>query len=1091
MRMSKMSLPCLTLLIAQARGEPQPVTVLPDLTGTWALTDVPNGAEDTVGGDSMLLSLFRHQPVAAAAAAPNSVYAYEIDGDDRGHCWLVPAFDYTSRELLRIELQCDGGERGSVATDGSLSLRINGSTWGRRSPRPATHNATIHTVHMIYMNHYDVGYTGFVNDVDNNYMHNYFPLAASTANEMKTNSSDGGDRFIYTTHAWLMQRFLDCPCPQPPPTPPCVPGLPGVWASGDGLARYHFSAVKSDIKRDNERAEAEDGGQRLSVRCLTTDWETAPPGNCTWSTGACSQTASHISCELDDGKTIVGTVSAAGQNGFDTISFAGASGVASASWHKFTGPLSGLWYGCKRVVNGPNDPHQYLVIGHNDSDDNVSVWWDTNVPPSESSPPRQWTHSTEGFVVVKDNEVRLELQLDGYAANLSGVISPAYDAIQFPSNDESGLWHPHAAQCYPGRDSECPLGEAGPQDCPARTLMNNRTRPVQCPTSAEVRTFEDAIRKGDIVWHAGPFNWQPENMSPQLFEAGIDMVRRMDRRFYGDTNKITTTMSVRDVIYVTRSAVPYLAKHGITGLTIGSNGADKPPEVPKLHRWVDEATGTDVIVAYHPWGYGGYGPTDCAESPNGFALCTEFRSDNTGPPKDTAEVQQSLDKLRSEYPGATVKTSTFDAFIKDVEPARLDLPVVSLEVGDTWMYGSASDPTKMAINRGLQRVWADCLAAGDQECSLENPIIQNFTWFLLKAPEHTWGTAGIDGIWGKDGTFNTTELRNETLLNTDAYAHAAAAWAEQRSFGELAVLSLEEAGHPLAHAARAEVDLIEKVAAPDLTGHTVLPLNSVVKLNGSVEVGFGHDGSIVHLVQAGTNWASPNSPLGAFTYKTLNDSDWMAFTYSYLTNNESQPGFWKPGSNNWTESTIFRPTAGTMLHVNAAKTSVTVQMTMPPRSTERYGSWRTIYLTLSVVDCRGEYCELALTYTTLGKGIVSIGESTSITFQPAPTLKPSNEHSSAWLVDKLGHGVDPEGVQDGGNQFNHAAWGGAIATTAAGAITINCLDAPNVNPMTKTFPIGNPLPASIDEALSKSGKGMARLPKGSVFGMAFNLHNNL
>ena len=34
------------------------------------------------------------------------------------------------------------------------------------------------------------------------------------------------------------------------------------------------------------------------------------------------------------------------------------------------------------------------------------------------------------------------------------------------------------------------------------------------------------------------------------------------------------------------------------GLTIGSNSADIPPAVPKLHRWVDKATGTDVIVAY-------------------------------------------------------------------------------------------------------------------------------------------------------------------------------------------------------------------------------------------------------------------------------------------------------------------------------------------------------------------------------------------------------------------------------------------------------------------------------------------------------------
>jgi hypothetical protein len=61
-------------------------------------------------------------------------------------------------------------------------------------------------------------------------------------------------------------------------------------------------------------------------------------------------------------------------------------------------------------------------------------------------------------------------------------------------------------------------------------------------------------------------------------------------------------MSVRDVIYVTRSVIPLLKARGIQGLTIGSNGADYPPQVPKLHRWVDNATGSDVIVAYHPYG---------------------------------------------------------------------------------------------------------------------------------------------------------------------------------------------------------------------------------------------------------------------------------------------------------------------------------------------------------------------------------------------------------------------------------------------------------------------------------------------------------
>ena len=119
------------------------------------------------------------------------------------------------------------------------------------------------------------------------------------------------------------------------------------------------------------------------------------------------------------------------------------------------------------------------------------------------------------------------------------------------------------------------------------------------------------------------------------------MTRKYDHEFYGPNKKhnATITMSDRDVIYVTRSMIPYLSKYGVLGLTIGSNGANYPPQVPKLHVWKDPQTGTDVIVVYHPYGYGGYtastcdGPGkcgDCAEAPNGVALCTEFRTDNTG-----------------------------------------------------------------------------------------------------------------------------------------------------------------------------------------------------------------------------------------------------------------------------------------------------------------------------------------------------------------------------------------------------------------------------------------------------------------------------
>ena len=499
----------LALLFAPcAAAEPQIQAVLPDLSGTWLATT------------KSVLSMYRHQPSQSAAAVPNSVYARELDGKPLGHCWLAPSYDYSSRELQRIVFVCDGGDRGIVTTDSSGSgsgsssssttttpavlLSMGGDVWRRNSLIPAPHNETIHTVHMIYMNHYDVGYTGYVNDVDNKYMHNYFPLAASTAKAMKANASDGGDRFIYTTHAWLMQRFLECPCPQPAPAAPCTAGLPGVWTGGDGRSRFYFS---------NPRDPAKAAGL-LTVNCLTSDLEASPAGSCSWGSGKCTMLKDdYVSCDLDNGTTIAGAISA-GSAGADAIAFGGSGG--SGGWRKFTGPLSGLWYGCKRVVNGPNDPTQYLVIGHNASNGNVTVWWDTGIAASSASPPRQWTYSTDG--ALGPNR-QLKLQLNGYlnGTYINGSVSPAYDSIQFPSNDESGIWRAHAAQCYPG--PECGSGEALPGDCAARTLMNNRTRPVQCPTAAEVATFEEAVHSGDIVWHAAPFNWQPENMAPQLFEA--------------------------------------------------------------------------------------------------------------------------------------------------------------------------------------------------------------------------------------------------------------------------------------------------------------------------------------------------------------------------------------------------------------------------------------------------------------------------------------------------------------------------------------------------------------------------------------------
>lgn len=72
----------------------------------------------------------------------------------------------------------------------------------------------VQDVHVIFMNHLDVGYngipkTGFIVNVLNTYFQEYFPRAIQLAAEME--KLDPGSGFIYTTHPWLLSLYLDCP----------------------------------------------------------------------------------------------------------------------------------------------------------------------------------------------------------------------------------------------------------------------------------------------------------------------------------------------------------------------------------------------------------------------------------------------------------------------------------------------------------------------------------------------------------------------------------------------------------------------------------------------------------------------------------------------------------------------------------------------------------------------------------------------------------------------------------------------------------------------------------------------------------------
>ena len=58
--------------------------------------------------------------------------------------------------------------------------------------------------------------------------------------------------------------------------------------------------------------------------------------------------------------------------------------------------------------------------------------------------------------------------------------------------------------------------------------------------------------------------------------------------------------------------------------------------------------------------------------------------------------------LRSEFPAAAIYASTLEDYIENILPIKDQLPVITHEIGDTWIQGISSDPYKLAFQRAFQ-----------------------------------------------------------------------------------------------------------------------------------------------------------------------------------------------------------------------------------------------------------------------------------------------------------------------------------------------------------------------------------------------------
>lgn len=382
-------------------------------------------------------------------------------------------------------------------------------------------------------------------------------------------------------------------------------------------------------------------------------------------------------------------------------------------------------------------------------------------------------------------------------------------------------------------------------------------------SAADRARMERAIASGDIAWHALPFNWQTELIDSSLMTGSLALSRSLDQRF----GRRTTGAKMTDVPGHTRGVIAPLAKNGVTFLDIGVNAASRPAELPPMFLWKDPS-GAPLIVMYHS----GYGAVTQVPGSD-VAIAIIVRGDNSGPhtPEEIAKIYSDLNE---KFPKAEIIATDLTAIAHAVEPYKDSLPVVTQELGDTWIYGVSSDPLKLARYREVCRLRQQWIRDG--KMSLGGAVDLNLMRHLLLEPEHTWGTD--TKTWLDFDHYKPRDLAQ--MLHTKNYEVVQYSWVEKRRdlFDGVSTL-------PVAMREEAEQSIrkLEPVR-PALAGGSSHNAKDEIETNHFILSLNPDNGAIQRLCMKSTNreWATREKMLGLFSYQTLSQADYDTFFKNYI-----------------------------------------------------------------------------------------------------------------------------------------------------------------------------------------------------------------
>ena len=543
--------------------------------------------------------------------------------------------------------------------------------------------------------------------------------------------------------------------------------------------------------------------------------------------------------------------------------------------------------------------------------------------------------------------------------------------------------------------------------------------------SAGRRAMEQAIAAGDICWHALPFSWQTEMLTPSMIAGALSLSGTLDSRFGHET----TGAKMTDVPGHTRGLVAPLAAGGVRLLDIGVNAASTPPDVPDCFLWKDTA-GHSLAVLYHRRDYDGV----IVIPGSGVAVDVEVRGDNSGP-HTPGEIAAIYAKLRAQFPGAQIRAANMNDVAAAVDEVRDTLPVVTSEIGYTWIYGCASDPVKVARYRELARLrerWITrgSFAVGD---ATDRKLLEN----LLLAAEHTWGTD------------TKTYLDNEhyrprdlvAVLDTSGYKTMELSWQEKRDDISNALATLPQ---PLQQEAAGPLQPLQG-KPPNTAGMTPHPPAQPVTTQ-HFELAFDPaTGAIVRLRERGSSrdWAGPAHPLALFTYQTLSATEYAGFLRRYITiQAEWAPrDFGKPGIENFdaTARDWLPRVVGCWTSADQSGDRVVLELAIDDQqalATEAVAWPRQMFLDASFPS---DAPRVDLRLVTLAKVENRMPEAMWLSFSPPDVT------ASGCTVQKVGEAVQVLDVVRGGGRAMHAVQEQVRWTDAAKrTLALHTLDAPVV-----------------------------------------------